>query len=391
MDDAGGLQEAEWVSHLIGQIYDAAVDPDLWTDVIGAGCTFLNAMAGSISVFDFVRSDLNLTKTWGYEPAALQLFLRKYASNHPLAAAAMCTKVGDVIAIEDGMPYDEFVKTPYYREILQPLGIVDAMHTNLEKSATSLAMFYVARHEYAGRVDDTSRRRLALLQPHLRRAVLIGKLVDLHKIELARLADTLDGIAAGMFLVDANGTIVRANASGQAMLAKGEAVRAVGNRLTITEPGREQALAEIVVTAEAGDAGIGGRGIAVPFLSPQGKRYMANILPLTSGARRTAGTQYSAVAAVFVDEAGREGALPYEMIANHYRLTPAELRVLFGIVQIGGVPEVASALGVSEPTVKTHLQHVFEKTDTNRQADLVKLVAGYMSPLAATNDGAAAR
>jgi hypothetical protein len=41
--------------------------------------------------------------------------------------------------------------------------------------------------------------------------------------------------------------------------------------------------------------------------------------------------------------------------------------------------------------VKTHLQHVFEKTDTNRQADLVKLVAGYMSPLAATNGGAAPR
>jgi hypothetical protein len=29
-----------------------------------------------------------------------------------------------------------------------------------------------------------------------------------------------------------------------------------------------------------------------------------------------------------------------------------------------------------------HLRHVFEKTETNREADLVKLVAAYMSPLA---------
>ncbi len=57
--------------------------------------------------------------------------------------------------------------------------------------------------------------------------------------------------------------------------------------------------------------------------------------------------------------------------------------MLFGIVEIGGVPDVAPALGVSETTVKSHLQRVFEKTGTNRQADLVKLVAGYMSPLAA--------
>jgi DNA-binding CsgD family transcriptional regulator len=51
------------------------------------------------------------------------------------------------------------------------------------------------------------------------------------------------------------------------------------------------------------------------------------------------------------------------------------------IVQIGGVPEVAPVLGISETTVKTHLQRIFAKTETTRQADLVKLVASYMSPV----------
>jgi DNA-binding CsgD family transcriptional regulator len=31
--------------------------------------------------------------------------------------------------------------------------------------------------------------------------------------------------------------------------------------------------------------------------------------------------------------------------------------------------------------VKTHLHRVFEKTGAKRQADLVKLMAGYASPL----------
>jgi DNA-binding CsgD family transcriptional regulator len=43
---------------------------------------------------------------------------------------------------------------------------------------------------------------------------------------------------------------------------------------------------------------------------------------------------------------------------------------------------VAFALGLSDETVKTHLKHVFSKTGTNRQADLVKLIAGYANPLA---------
>ena len=54
-----------------------------------------------------------------------------------------------------------------------------------------------------------------------------------------------------------------------------------------------------------------------------------------------------------------------------YRLTPTELRVLLAIVDIGGVPEVAAALGVAVTTVKTHLGRLFEKTGVARQADLV--------------------
>jgi DNA-binding CsgD family transcriptional regulator len=57
------------------------------------------------------------------------------------------------------------------------------------------------------------------------------------------------------------------------------------------------------------------------------------------------------------------------------------MRVLMAIIEVGGVPEVSPILGISEPTERTHLQRIFEKTGTNRQADLVKLVAGFVNPL----------
>ena len=40
-------------------------------------------------------------------------------------------------------------------------------------------------------------------------------------------------------------------------------------------------------------------------------------------------------------------------------------------------------LGVSEATVRTHLRRLFGRTGTSRQADLVKLVAGYANPVVA--------
>lgn len=53
---------------------------------------------------------------------------------------------------------------------------------------------------------------------------------------------------------------------------------------------------------------------------------------------------------------------PPGVIATTFRLTPTELRVLLAVVEVGGVPEVAEALGVAETTIKTHLAHVFDKT-----------------------------
>jgi DNA-binding CsgD family transcriptional regulator len=58
------------------------------------------------------------------------------------------------------------------------------------------------------------------------------------------------------------------------------------------------------------------------------------------------------------------------------------VRVLQGIVDRGGAPEVATALGIAEATVRSHLKNLFVKTGTRRQADLVKLVAGAASPFA---------
>lgn len=68
-------------------------------------------------------------------------------------------------------------------------------------------------------------------------------------------------------------------------------------------------------------------------------------------------------------------------IAQHYKLTPSELRVLHTVVEgAGGIRAIADALGSSQATVKTHLHHIFQKTGVRRQIDLVKLVAGIGNP-----------
>jgi DNA-binding CsgD family transcriptional regulator len=166
------------------------------------------------------------------------------------------------------------------------------------------------------------------------------------------------------------------------MMATGDLLRGVHGRLTASDAQVDQALHNAITVAAAADEEAGGKGSAVPLRSQVGERYVAHVLPLSVGDRHKAGMGSRAVAALFVRKAELEAAPPSEVIRKTYKLTPTELRVLVAIVNVGGVRQVAGNLGVADTTVKTHLGRLFEKTGVSRQADLVKLVAGYASMLA---------
>lgn len=222
---------------------------------------------------------------------------------------------------------------------------------------------------------------MRLIAPHIRRAVLIGRMFEFKAAEVATFVDTLDGLSAGMYLVDAAGRLIYANAAGHALLGASDTFSSVGGRLVAREAQIDRALRDVFAAAGQGDAALGTKGIAVPLTGKDGERYIAHALSLTSGARRRAGVVNTAAAALFVRKATLAVPSAPQAIGSAFKLTPTELRVLLAIVEVGGVPEVATAFGIADTTVRTHVTRLFEKTGTSRQADLVKLVAGYATPL----------
>ena len=63
-----------------------------------------------------------------------------------------------------------------YREWVKPQGILDALYTNLERSATSEAALAIRRLEPDGLFDENAKARLKLLVPHFQRAVYLQPL-----------------------------------------------------------------------------------------------------------------------------------------------------------------------------------------------------------------------
>jgi DNA-binding CsgD family transcriptional regulator len=378
------MREADELSQVIGDIYDASLDPGLWPNAIESVCGYIGAASASLHSQDAITRATDALFWWGRDSSAphyFDLYLQKYGRINPIFPGVVFFEVETPVAVPDVLSCEEFVRTRFFREWLAPQSLMDGLFSNLEKGATSCALFTAMRHAEQGQVDDRMRRRFELITPHVRRAMLIGKVIDLHRVEAAALADSFDQLASGMLIVDSSGHIIHANASAHRLIAEANVLRASNGRIAALDPEGNRNLHDIFTAAQAGDAAVGKRGIALPLKARTGERYFAHILPLTSGARRKAGVSYAAAAAMFVRKAALDLPSPPEAVADEFKLTPAELRVMFAIVEIGGVPEVAPVLGISDQTVKTHLHRIYEKTATKRQADLVKLVATYSGRL----------
>jgi DNA-binding CsgD family transcriptional regulator len=376
------MQDAGRILSLVGDIYDTALDPALWTDVLCDVRDFVGGSAAWVFSKDTSTKGLNVYyDCGGVDRNYQQLYCDRYAKLDPLTSGQVLAEIGRPISTADIMAVDEFERTRFCQEWRRPQGLIDFGTAALDKSATGAALFGVFRQERQGLFDDDTRWRMRQIVPHIRRAMLVGRAIELKTSEASALADTLDGVSAGMFLVDKSGRIVHVNASGRSMLDERSVLRTSGGRLAANEPNATLALNEVLAMAAAGDATVGVKGISVSLAALEGDPHVAHVLPLTCGERRRAGSTYEAAAALFVHKATLRTPSAPETIARQYKLTPTELRVLLAVVEVGGVPEVVEALGISEGTVKTHLHRLFAKTGAARQADLVKLVAGFSNPL----------
>lgn len=367
------MQESEQLSALIAEIYDAVLDRTLWPAALKKATAFAPGQASAIYWNDVATSSGDVFfDDGGIDPEYRQLYFEKYVALNPTLTPRLFAAIEEPVATADLVPYDEFLKTRFYREWAKPQGLVDFVSIFLEKAALKAAMFGVFRHQRQGIVDQETRRRMRLIAPHLRRAAMISKIVNL---EQTTLTEAMDGLRAGVFVVDASGKIIFSNRAASEIVRADDYLRAVGGRLCARQPTANQLLQEAIRSAGDGDAAISSRSVAIPLLAADGTRYLTNLLPLSG--RRAAGIDARATVAVFVQKAAVEWPNPPEVIASAYQLTKAELRVLMALVQLGGGPEIAETLGIGRGTVKTHLSKIFQKTGTKHQTDLVKLVAGF--------------
>ena len=365
-------------SDLIGAIYDSALDPRLWRETLRAVTGFVGGWSGSIFAKDLSGKGgfVFHTDGVGVAPDYVASYFTTYATMDPSNAAHVLAPIDEVVMTADAVDLDEFKTSRMWHEWSAPQAIADMIVAPIERRGTKASLFGIFRREVDGFADAKSASRLRGVVPHIRRAFLIEQNTSRVMGAYANLTEVLDGLSAAIMLADSAGRVVHANHAALEFLGRTR----LDPHLSLSALGARGGsdLARAVTGAESGATA----AASVTIRGPDGRHWVAHVLPLTDGARLVAGERHDAIAAIFIKPASVEAPSTPELLARTFGLTPGELRVLTTIVDVGGVPDTAEALGIGEATVKTHLHRVFGKTETRRQADLVRLVAAFASPLA---------
>lgn len=368
----------------IGLVYDSAIDVTVWPAALEALAGLIDGCYGAISVMDTDLQALRLNAEWCPDPdwpRWRKLLEEQYANDIPFYKDMPDWEVGAVyntaqMAAISGIT--DIYEHRFFKEWALPLGRRDTLACLLMKSPKRFGLFNIHTSIERDLIGPRDLALGAMIAPHVRRAVHIGDVLGMANARAETLQSTLDTLKAAVVVTDARARVVLCNRAGEAMLKAGAPLSTQDGQLrAAAEPATQALLTAISQTVDPLER-IAGTGIGVPLRADDGSPAIAYVLPLARGTPRRDGGPHG-TAAVFV--APVDYALPEaDALIAIYGLTPTEARVTLQIAAGKRRAEAAAALGISDNTVKTHLDRVYSKTGTSDQSALAGLVASLASP-----------
>jgi DNA-binding CsgD family transcriptional regulator len=366
--DLGGVAMVtdEEFSRLVAGIYAAAITPQQWEPVIRDVAGTLDATGGGL-----VFADGSSRWLVGaiVPPEAAQSYAEHYSRiDHVLAAI----EEGPVGAVRAG---GELIAakptTEFHAGWIRPYGLEDGLFVRLN-SGTTTSCFVVASPRRSEAFDTPERVKLMSgLIPHLQQALRTHDKLAALSQHSDDLAGALDAVGHGIIVVGSGGLAIHLNTAAQRLLRAEDGLHLRSGHIAATNIHTEQELYCALHSVLIGDGSNVRSGRSFVCARPSGKRpYVIHTLPLHhSGTDETA---REATALVLIIDPEHEPEPAAALLRRLHGLTNMEAQVALRIMRGADLKQVSEELSVSVTTVRTHLQHAFDKTGTHRQAELVR-------------------
>jgi DNA-binding CsgD family transcriptional regulator len=358
-------------STLIGRIYDCALDTSLWSEVLGEITQAVNGCMGDLTVTDPLTGRAQLAASYNW-PDDVRELAGKYYPLSPVLPVAMTAPLMEPLCSSRDLDIEAFHNSRYWQLCFAGRGYYDYLATGLTRNMSQVSSWGITGGEERGAFGDEDLELARLLSPHIRRAICITDMLGYHRVQAGTLRAALNGLTAAAIIVEADGRIRFANSTAQAELERGSLMRESKGRLVGQTPEALKLLGEISVPGSPRHQ----RGRDALLKEASGRTLHATWASLDQ-----AEEELGSPTLLLLREPEAELKTPLAAAHSLYRLTTGETQVLAHVLNGHSLGEVAEILGVARSTAKSHLDAIYRKTNTHRQADLVHAVMSLTSPL----------
>lgn len=351
-------------------IYAALLRERSWQDFLDRLNGLIPGGVSTLFFHDQGSGEGGISLASGLEAGDARRYAEHYVGLNPWMRHVGRTPLGTGIIGERIVPRDEFVRTEYYADFLRLRDIEAGIGVTLwRESACSFLLSTLT-----SRIDPDENQRVAdlltRLAPHLTRAFRYYRSGQFGGAAARFGISLFESSRVGVIIAGEGSTIRAASPRGEAHLADGAAVSlsALGT-LRLRDETAAALLGQMLSRNYAGPSSWSGHS---------GAHRLTLIKAPDDG---TAGYFCGPSVALLVEEAGaaRAGA-DVTWLVHRFGLTPAETRVVEGIVAGLTLAEVAHAAGISRETVRTQVKAVYAKTGARSQAELVRLALSHPAP-----------
>ncbi|WP_372785272.1 helix-turn-helix transcriptional regulator [Phenylobacterium sp.] len=357
----------------LDELYEAAVDVTLWPRV-------LRRLADLAGGHDAVLRSYDLYTEAGpvvasrMDPSALAANFRAFATRNPLK-----TPLDQIAGRKwtpgykrdiDWLPKEDFVGTEYYNDFYKKFDIHSDVSVGFESANACWTGVDIYRSEKQGAFTGDELALCMSLQPHMARAIRLSRATS----DMAGVADghaeIVDNSPTGLFVLERTGVVRHINAAGERLIAGAKGITVRKELLVCAAHADTQRLRAMICRAGDPDLRAGGSmGLAAPR---GGRRIWIEVAPLA--ARHAWAFAAGPAVIVSITDQATGGHVPESMLRDLFDLTPAEIRVVASLFAGMEPSKAAEHLGVAMPTIRSHLVHIYAKTNTTGQSDLCRLL-----------------
>jgi DNA-binding CsgD family transcriptional regulator/PAS domain-containing protein len=362
-------------------IYAAAENPETWRELFPQLQDALGAKSVHMLAIDKAHGTLSYSDGSNLPVEGELAYMHHYRLIDPRLPITAAAGEGQWMHFPEMLDEDVAATHPVYQDFLVPYDRRYNSQCNLVDTSQATVILSFLSGEAEGPLSQQARAFLERLKPHLQRACRIGMRTFVYSSQALVGHLLVSRLRQPVFLMTAGGDIIHANDAAQELVRSTRLVQIRDGKLQLPQ----QHLSELLQRCRELEQAIKAGGTGHTEVPVQASHFRSlrvtdqkdsvyAFYTMLSPQREMGAFGLRPVVMLLFYHPESAPAIDASLLYAMFGLSPAECRIAIQLAEGLSLKEIAAAQGTQHDTVRKQLRSIYEKTSTNRQPELIRLL-----------------